>query len=830
MVDTRVKRRVLRTLGTAVALFLIFLLLNLIFPVPDRIEYSTIVTDDKGEVIHAWLTRDQQWRMRTNLDEISPLLRKTIVEKEDKYFYYHPGINLLAVGRAFCKNILHLRRTSGASTITMQVARSLEPRKRTYFNKLIEMFRALQLEWKYSKNEILAMYLNKVPYGGNIQGVKSAATLYFKKNPDHLSLAEITALSIIPNRPNSLVMGKNNDRIVAERNKWLKKFAADKVFTEKEIADALAEPLTATRGRVPDYVPHLAWRLKRKENTDILHTAIQLNTQMKLEKLIKDYSRNLTLKNIRNAAVIVIDNQTHRVISYIGSADFHDTTDGGQVNGAAAIREPGSTLKPLLYGLCLDQGLLTPKMIINDVAVNYQGYAPENYDRTFNGYVTMEYALEHSLNIPAVKSLKALGKDRLISQLAACDFQQIKKDQSKLGLSMILGGCGATLEELTGLYSIFANEGRYVRPLYLLPDSSTTTSHAGNPATGTGNPASISNPATPAATSGDHVSATSSDLVPGTSGDPVTGTSNGLAAASRPGRSILSPAATFMINDILSRVNRPDFPLNWQSTVHLPKIAWKTGTSYGRRDAWSIGYNQKYTVGVWVGNFSALGIPELSGANVATPLLFTVFNTIDYDDDQPWFSQPKDCDTRTVCAETGLPPADHCTSLVTDYFIPLISSTKKCDNMQEVFVSADEKMAYCRSCLPENGYKKKLYKIISPDMKEYFDEHRIAYLPVPPHNPKCEKVFREGAPMITAPSNGNEYLISRKSPEPLQLRCRVANDVGKVYWYIDDKFYKAADAGSREFFIPREGPVKISCTDDKGRNRNIFIRVRFVDL
>jgi len=285
-----------------------------------------------------------------------------------------------------------------------------------------------------------------------------------------------------------------------------------------------------------------------------------------------------------------------------------------------------------------------------------------------------------------------------------------------------------------------------------------------------------------------------------------------------------------MINETLSKVNRPDFPLNWESTVHLPKIAWKTGTSYGRRDAWSIGYNKRYTVGIWVGNFSGLGIPELSGANVATPLLFTVFNTIDYDADESWFGQPADCDVRMVCSETGLPPATTCTHLVTDYFIPLISPSRKCDNMQEVMVSADEKISYCRSCQPTAGYKKKWYRVVPPEMKEYYEANRITYAVIPPHNPNCEKVFREGAPVVTSPSNGSEYLISKKDPEPLQLRCRVGNDVGKVYWYINNKFYKSGEAGSRQFFIPEEGPVKVSCTDDKGRNKDVWIRVRYVNL
>lgn len=763
--------RFFKRLGLFIAaLFLLFLLLNLLFPLKDKIEYSTVVEDSKGEMIHAYLTGDQQWRMKTELEEISPLLRKTIIAKEDKYFYYHPGVNVFAVGRAFFKNLLRMKRTSGASTITMQVARALEPRKRNIISKIIEIFRAFQLEWKYSKDEILQMYLNLVPYGGNIQGVKAASYLYFKKNPDHLSLAEITALSIIPNRPSTLVIGRHNDKVVEERNRWLRKFAKDKVFTEKEIEDALAEPLTASRGTVPHYVPHLSYKLKKQQRGHLIRTHIDLNTQLKTEKIVEDYVRAQRLRQIKNAAVIIIDNKTHQVISYVGSSGFYDTLDGGQVNGAAAIRQPGSTLKPLLYAVCFDEGLLTPKSVIADVAVNYQGYAPENYDQQFNGYVTIEYALEHSLNIPAVKSLNMLGKEKLIHKLSLCNFRQIQKDQRKLGLSMILGGCGTTLEELTSLFSSFANDGYFISPSYLKDDTN------------------------------------------------------------RRRISIVSPPANYMINEILSKVNRPDFPLNWTATERMPKIAWKTGTSYGRRDAWSIGYNKNYTVGVWTGNFSGVGVADLSGANIATPLLFKIFNTIDYDSDEAWFTMPEDCDIRKVCSETGMLPADHCTNLVTDYFIPLISSTKPCNNYQEIMISADEKISYCKSCVPEAGYKKKWYKIIEPDMQAWYEERRMSYDKIPPHNPDCELIFKGNAPFITFPVNGTEYLINKKNPEPLQLICKTANDVSKVYWYINNKFYKSCSPGEKQFFTPEEGPVKISCTDDKGRNRDITIMVRLVNL
>ncbi len=757
------------TFVTGISFILLFGLLCCIFPLPDKIEYSTCILDDQRQIVHAFLTHDQQWRMRLNEDELSPQLKNTILFKEDKYFYYHPGVNPFALVKSLVGNILHGKIRSGASTISMQVARALEPRKRNYLNKVIEIFRAEQLELKYSKKEILDLYLNLVPYGGNIQGVKAAALLYFGKNPDHLSLAEITTLSIIPNRPAAWVIGKANTKIIQARNVWLKKFERQQLFTAKEIEDALLEPLTAIRHNAPAYIPHLSRKVK-KSGGERIATFIDMNKQLKLEKLVADYVQESRLKNIQNASVVVINNQTHRIVSYLGSADFRDTLDGSQVNGATAIRQPGSTLKPLLYGLCMDEGLTTPKQIINDVAVNYQGYAPENFDRKFNGSVTMEYALEHSLNIPAVRSLKMLGKDRLIQALAGCGFESVKKDQEKLGLSMILGGCGASLEQLTGLFSMFSTGGSYYHP-----DSYQNEIRHGP-------------------------------------------------------KRVLSPDAAYMINEILSKVNRPDFPLNWQSTAHMPKIAWKTGTSYGRRDAWSIGYNAQYTVGVWCGNFSARGVPELSGANTATPLLFKIFNSIDYDEGEQWFAKPDRLDSRMVCAETGLLPGEYCNNLITGYFIPGVSSNKTCNHIQEVFISADEKMSYCRTCMPVNGYRKKLYPIVQSEMQRFYEENHIAYQKIPPHNPACEKIFHEEGPSITSLSSGSEYLISKKNPEPLLLKCHSGNDVSRIFWYINNRFYKSSTAGSKQFFIPEEGPVKVSCTDDKGRNRDIWIHVRYVDL
>ncbi len=762
---TIVKKVVILT----VSCLLIFFILNFLFPLKIKIEYSTTIADSKGDIINSYLTKDDKWRMFTELNEISPLLRKAIVAKEDKYFYQHPGINILAITRAALNNLAGFKRTSGASTITMQVARALEHRNRTFGSKLIEMFRSLQLEMNYSKNEILQMYFNLIPYGGNIEGVKAASLLYFSKNPDHLSLAQIVALSIIPNRPSTLVIGKSNDLILTERNKWLNRLRNEGVFTKSEIEDALAEPLDAKRTPLIHLIPHLAYKLKSSQNSINIKSTIEIAVQKKIEKLTEDYVRSLRLNNIHNASVIIIDNEKNELITYIGSSDFNDTTDAGQVNGAAAVRQPGSTLKPLMFALCFDEGLLTPKTILHDVPVHYAGYNPENYDKKFNGYVSVEYALEHSLNIPAVKSLESLGKDKLINTLIHADFKQIQKDRQKLGLSVILGGCGATLEELTGLFSAFANNGVYVKPSSIQSSKNTRAE-------------------------------------------------------------LISPSAAYMITDILSKVNRPDFPLTWSATENMPKIAWKTGTSYGRKDAWSIGYNKKYTVGVWVGNFSGTGVPELSGANTATPLLFKIFNTIDYDVNEEWYSAPTDLGVRMVCVESGMPPSALCKNLILDHFIPAVSTTQVCDHLQEYKISADGKYTYCETCAPSNGYIKKVFRKTVPEMQDYFMNQQTVFEKIPPHFYGCEKLFKGDGPRIVSPRNNDEYFINKKDPQPLELNAFAGSDANYLYWYINDQFYKKTKAGEKQFFLPDEGQIKISCTDDKGRNKNIKIVVKYVEF
>lgn len=751
-------------------LFFAFLLFNFLFPLEVEVEYSTIVTDDQGQIQHAFLTQDDKWRMYTELEEISPELKTAILHKEDKFFHYHFGVNVPAIFRALWNNITTGRRTSGASTISMQVVRMLDPKPRTYLNKLGEMFRAIQLEWQYSKEEIFQLYLNLVPYGGNIEGVKSASFLYFGKNPDHLSLAEITALSIIPNRPESWRIGVENEALVEARNEWLLRFKKDEVFASETIDDALAEPLLAYRREGPKEIPHLATRLHYQyPDKVIIKTHIDMEIQKQVENLVYQYVQDIYFQGIQNAAALVVDNRSNRVVAYVGSADFENRVDGGQVDGIRAVRQPGSTLKPFLYALGIDRGEVTPKTVLVDAPVSFKGYAPENFDEQFRGYVSMESSLSQSLNVPAVKLMNELGAELFIDLLIAADFKTIKAKKDMLGLSTVLGGCGATLEELTTAYSSLAHGGELIFPSF------------------------------------------TQQFPPDTSGR------------------LFSEQSVWMIANVLTLANRPDFPAHWESSAHMPKVAWKTGTSYGRRDAWSIGFNKNYTVGVWVGNFSGASIPELTGAEKATPLLFKIFNLIDYDAEDDWLESPDDLDSRIVCVETGLPPGSECSSQTLDYYLPLISSNMTCEHMVEIKTSPTDSISYCNKCAPVVGFKESWYHNHPAEIIHLYDELAIPYEAIPPHNPNCERLDQSNAPVIISPLADIEYLIDKNEPEELKLSCQVTADVSQVHWYINDRYFTSSSTDEAIFFEPPEGTVKVSCSDDQGRNADIQFTVSYID-
>jgi len=765
------KVKLLKHQNKLFALFVIVLLFNvidLIFPVKTNRDYSTIIEAEDGTVLYSFLTNDDKWRMYTKLDEITPTVQKAFINKEDRWFYWHAGINPISVVRAFFNNTIKHKRTSGASTITMQVARMLEPKERTVFSKIKEMFRALQLEWNFSKKEILQLYLNLVPYGGNIEGVKSAAFIYFGKSPAQLSIAEVTTLTIIPNRPNTLLLGKKNAYIQQERNRWLKKFKAHHVFKAQDIEDAMEEPLIAFRRSPPKYAPHFCLHMKKLYPTKpIIASHLNYNMQLEVEEIVRNYSKVLQFKEINNAAVFIIDNQKHEVVAYVGSPDFYSVATQGQVDGVKAIRSPGSTLKPMIYGLAFDKGIYTPRSVVSDVPIDFDGYTPENYDEHFNGQVALSNALAQSLNIPAVKVLNDIKVKTLTDVLDRINFVQIRKDKEKLGLSTALGGCGVSLQELTSMYSIFANDGKYFAPSY----------------------------------------------------SKETGTAKSNAQ-------ILSPQANYMVAQILTMLRRSDLPNRAESVVNMPKIAWKTGTSYGRRDAWSIGFNKQYTIGIWCGNFDGKGVPELSGADIATPLLLQIFNTINKNNEKDWIQKPKDLLYRWVCAESGDIANEFCTDKIQALYIPGKSSNKKCTHLKKVWVSQDSSISYCATCLPNDNYIEKFYPNYAPELLNYFDINNLPYIKIPQHNPNCRKVADNNNPKITKPVNGLTYYINQKEKQELMLVAQAANDVQTLSWYVNDQFVKTAKKNESVFIVPTLGKLKISCTDDKGRNSNSWIEVK----
>lgn len=769
---------------SSASLLLFFISLDLIFPLPAYTKgYSTVIYSRDGEIIHCFLSPDDKWRIRADYEEISGHLTDAIINKEDKYFYYHPGINPAAIIRALFNNVIKGRRTSGASTISMQLARLMEPADRNLASKIKEAFRALQLEWHFSKREILTMYMNLLPYGSNIEGVKSASLIYFNELPKELSPAQVVMLTVIPNNPNNL-MPQKRSALMMNRNRWLLNFGKMGIFSPGEVEDALSESFESKRYLLPKAAPHLSYRIKSEllsktasgkgfkealqpEQTDRIITGIDLELQAKVESLVANYIRILRTLQITNTAVLIMDNYTREVMAYVGSAGFNEIEFSGQVDGVTAIRSPGSTLKPALYMMGFDKGMISPKTVVSDVPVNFSGYRPENYDESYRGKVSIEQALALSLNVPAVDLLDKMGVEEMNSLLASAGFNWISKNRKKTGLSMILGGCGTSLEELTALYSAFANYGEWHKPEYFHKEKNRDTTV----------------------------------------------------------QKICSPASSYMITQILTELKRPDLPNEYTETANLPRVAWKTGTSYGRKDAWAIGYNAGYTVGVWTGNFDGRGVPELNGTDCAVPLLFMIFNQLPKPDDE-WFHSTPDADFRLVCSETGMVPDTFCHNVIMETFIPGISPSMRCNHLKPVFTNSTQTMSFCNECLPDAGYRVSFFPNHSPELISYYEEMNIPYKRIPDHNPECNALSVSGAaPVITSLTDGAEYLVFAGRKQQLLLKSSCANGTSYVIWYVDNKFLKKAKPYESVYIQAEKGLHKVTCTDDKGRSSDIRFTV-----
>ena len=520
--------------------------------------YSVSVLDNNGKIMGVYLNKDEQWHLKS-ADEIPEKLKTAVMFFEDKNFYSHNGVDFFAVIRALKDNIFEGRRT-GASTITMQAVKMAQPKERSYFNKYLEIVHAFKLEKYYKKDEILKMYLNNAPYGGNIVGYKTASYMYFRKSPKELTWSEAALLAVLPNSPGLMNVEKNREKLIEKRNFLLKKLYEKNFINERQYRISLKEPVPDKRYSFPALAPHLVRRLVN-ENKDkkIIKSTIDSEIQKKTEKAVKDYSEFLKLSGINNTAVLIINNKNYEVTAYAGSQDFYDFKNNGQVDGITAKRSPGSLLKPFLYAKVIDEGIAAPQSKILDVPLYFSNFSPQNANKKYYGMVEMRDALIKSLNIPFVELLKDYGEDKFFYFLKdILNFED--RNPERYGLSLILGTKEFTMEEIGILYSGLANYGNFKN----LKHTEESTEE---------------------------------------------------------GRQLFTKGASYLTLTTMRELERPGVEKFYREKN---PVSWKTGTSHGRRDGWAAGVTPEWTVVVWTGNFTGEGNPNLTGVYTGGNLLFNI--------------------------------------------------------------------------------------------------------------------------------------------------------------------------------------------------------------
>jgi penicillin-binding protein 1C len=566
-------------------------LLDRLFP-PDLGRYnrpSTLVLAADGRLLRGFASPQGSWRIRLRPEQVDPLFLRMLIAYEDRRFDYHPGVDPLAVVRALGQWMRHGHVVSGASTLTMQAARLLQPGPRNLPGKALEMLRALQLEWRQGKDDVLSVYLTLAPYGGNLEGLWAASLAYLGKPPRHLTPAEAALLVVLPQAPSRLRPDRFPGAATRARDKVLQRMAALGVLTPRQAVEAMQERVPRVRRALPFHAPHLARRLRRANpSTALLHTGIRYPLQVQLETLARLAQADLDPH--AGVALLVVENHGHRVVAYVGNGDFFSTPAAGQVDMVAAVRSPGSTLKPIIYGMGFDDRIIHPETLIDDAPTRFGDYAPSNFRGIYHGEVSVREALHRSLNIPAVAVLQAVGPARLVEHLQRAGIHLYlpgggpspsAPDRPAPGLPLALGGIGTTLEDLVRLYAATA-DGGLALPLDYGPRALLDGEHAQH----------------------ERVAAPAASEV-----------------------RLLSEASAWQLARILEQVPRPPGVVGGENTSRR-SLAYKTGTSYGFRDAWALGFGAEYTVGVWVGRPDGSPSPGHFGRNTAAPILFRVFDLL----------------------------------------------------------------------------------------------------------------------------------------------------------------------------------------------------------
>ena len=740
---------------------LAFLVTGYIFCLPRHlfhVPYSTVVTDRNEELLGARIASDGQWRFPPR-NTTPEKIKECLITFEDKHFYHHWGVNPFAIGRAFYQNVKNKRIVSGGSTLTMQTIRLARNESRTFREKLIEMIWATRLEFRASKEEILSMYISHAPFGGNVVGLDAAAWRYFGHSADDLSWAESAMLAVLPNAPAMIHLSKGRKTLLDKRNRLLKQLLEKKTIDSSTYELAISEPLPDEPHPLPQIAPYLVSRFYQERNGEYSRSTINKGIQTQVEDLAERWSNEFGRSDIRNLAILVIDIPSNQVVAYCGNVHFDQKQGGNQVDVIQAPRSTGSILKPFLYYAMLQEGSLLPDMLLPDVPVNINGFTPQNFSMQFEGAVPASEALARSLNIPAVTMLQRYGVPKFHSFLQQIGLKTINRSSSHYGLSLILGGAEATLWDVTNAYAMMG------RSLLQLPQRSCSL------------------------------------LLP----------TSRITESTDP----FQPGAVWQTFDALKEVNRPE-EIDWKSIPSMQTIAWKTGTSYGFRDAWAVGVTPRYAVGVWVGNATGEGKPGLVGAQTAGPVLFDIFNLLP---SSSWFTRPAGIFVEAeVCRKLGHLKGRFCDETDTLLVLPAGLRTEACPYHHLVTLSADESQRIYENCANTEPTLQKSWFTLPPVWEWYYKQHHPEYKPLPPFKAGCGEDTFQPMQFIYPPMNARIKLPKQLDGSKGFLTVELAhnNPNATVFWHLDETYQAQTQDFHKISLQPAAGKHSLTAVDGEG--------------
>ncbi|MDE6819789.1 penicillin-binding protein 1C [Bacteroides acidifaciens] len=762
-----VTRKVMLGIITLLVFGYMFCLPRQLFHVP----YSTVVNDRNEELLGARIASDGQWRFPPR-ETIPEKIKQCLITFEDKHFYHHWGVNPLSIGRAVYQNTKHKRIISGGSTLTMQTIRLARNESRTFGEKIIEMIWATRLEFRASKEEILSMYVSHAPFGGNVVGLDAAAWRYFGHSAEDLSWAESAMLAVLPNAPAMIHLSKGRKMLLSKRNRLLKQLLEEKIIDSSTYELAVTEPLPDEPHPLPQIAPHLVSHFYKERNGQYTRSTIDRGIQTHIEDLAERWSNEFNRSDIRNLAILVIDIPANQVIAYCGNVHFDRKQSGNQVDVIQAPRSTGSILKPFLYYAMLQEGSLLPDMLLPDIPININGFTPQNFSLQYEGAVPASEALARSLNIPAVTMLQRYGVPKFHNFLQQTGFKTITRPSSHYGLSLILGGAEATLWDVTNAY---AQMGRTLVP----------------------------------------------DLSPILSKEKEAKITEAKEEEEKEGKEtarhtyIWDKGAVWQTFNALKEVNRPE-EIDWKSIPSMQTIAWKTGTSYGFRDAWAVGVTPRYAVGVWVGNATGEGKPGLVGAQTAGPVLFDIFN---YLPASSWFERPTGIFVDAeVCRQSGHLKSRFCEETDTVLILPAGLRTDACPYHHLITLAADEKHRVYESCANTEPTFQKSWFTLPPVWEWYYKQHHPEYRPLPPFKAGCGEDTFQPMQFIYPPINAHIKLPKQLDGSKGFMTVELAHTDpdATVFWHLDDTYLMQTQDFHKISLQPTPGKHSLTAVDGEG--------------